>query len=391
MIRESARFAQIARALAALYLALLVFVLLRPFNFASYPAKSENSVEWLSNGEGVRFGPSGMLVSAAPPTGLHRQLVSGQGLAIELWLRSASSDQERPARIISYSANFWESNFTLGQEGEELIMRLRTTNKGANGTPSVDVHDAFVLGKMQHIVATFDFVEERVYVDGKIRAAATTHPGSFETWDPSFFLVFGNEFNGGRAWNGDIAYAAIYDRPLPAQVVAARYEAGYRPIESPAPPGRVAAFNFTHGLNGLESGAAGAEMPAPLPPLTKPARVGELRPFLSFLNGRLVVAESSRLDLVLNLVLFIPFGVFVFAALEKRAYPAARTILLSVIGAGFISAMFEVLQLFLSQRTSSIFDLGSNTAGALVGALGCWCWCWLQRRALRGSIRRPAS
>lgn len=388
MVRESARFVQIARALAALYLALLVFVLLRPFDFAPYPVKSENSVEWLSNGEGVRFGPSGMLVSGGPPTAFHRQLVSGQGITIELWLRSASSDQERPARIISYSINFWESNFTLGQEGNELIMRLRTTNKGPNGTPSVDVDDAFVLGKMQHIVATYDFVEERVYVDGKLRAAAT-HPGTFETWDPSFFLLFGNEFNGGRPWNGDIAYAAIYDRPVSAQFVAARYDAGYRPIKSPAPPGVVAAFDFAHGLNGLESGAGAVGTPASIPPLTKPARVGEMRPFLSFLNGRLVVAESSRLDLVLNIVLFIPFGVFVFAALERRAYTAARTILLTVIGAGFVSAMFEVLQLFLSPRTSSIFDLGSNSAGALVGALACWCW--FQCGGLWRSSRKPAS
>lgn len=370
MVRESFRFAKISTALSVFCLAILSLILLYPFDFAPVPAGTKNSVEWLDNGEGVRFGPNGMLVSDVPPTDLYRHLISGKGLTIELWLSAASSDQEGPARIVSYSINPWERNFTVGQEGNNLVMRLRTTNTGPNGRSGIAVADAFVPGKMQHVVVTYDYVDERLYVDGKLRVTSAIPGGNFGTWDPSYYLVFGNEFSGGRPWDGTIAYAALYDRPLSGLAVEARSDAGYRSTKPPA--GLLAAFNFSDGLNGMEGGNAAVGSSAPPPLLTKPPSVGESRLFLSFIDGRLVTAESTWWDLIRNVILFLPFGVIVFAAFVTRGMSSASAILLTVIGAGLVSATFEALQYFLEARLSSIFDFGTNTAGALLGALGCW-------------------
>jgi hypothetical protein len=366
-----------------LYLTILFLVLLYPFDFSSPYASRENSVAWLDNANGVQLGKSGMLVSAGPPVALFRQLISGEGLTIELWLSSASANQGGPARIISYSLNPWERNFTLGQQGNDLIMRLRTTKTDANGTPSLDVANVFIPGKMQHIVVVYDFVEERIYVDGSLRAASALHQGNFKTWDPSYFLVLGNEVSGARPWNGVIAYAAIYERPLPDNAVAAKYNAGYPPSNLLATAGRLLAYKFEHGMQGLESGSDTLSTIFPMPRLEKPARVATYsRLFFLRFGGKMMFEYTSAWDLIRNVILFVPFGVFGFAFVERRTRSTTAAVLMTVIGASLVSAMCEALQIFLAERTSSILDLGTNAAGALVGAVGCYYW------FLRGGMRR---
>ena len=51
--------------------------------------------------------------------------------------------QYGPARIISLSADPGHRNFTLGQEDDNLIFRIRTPFTGNNGTPDVIVRNIF--------------------------------------------------------------------------------------------------------------------------------------------------------------------------------------------------------------------------------------------------------
>lgn len=70
-------------------------------------------------------------------------------------------------------------------------------------------------------------------------------------------------------------------------------------------------------------------------------------------------------DLVMNVVMFVPFG-FVFQLTRPRGSTVEwRRVLL--LGAG-VSGAIEVLQLFSPTRYSSLLDLATNTAGALLGA-----------------------
>jgi hypothetical protein len=373
MVHSRSAWARLVPALAILYFASLFAVLLYPFECSSPFAARDNSASWPDGARGVRLGPSGVLVSAEPPTRLHQRLTSGRGLTVELWLSAAPGDQYGPARVMSYSLNPWQRNFALGQEGRDLVVRLRTTTTDANGVPGLEVADAFadgVPGALQHIVVTYDFAEERVYIDGRLRAASALHPGGFETWDPGFFLIFGDEVFGARPWDGTIAYAALFDRPLSGGAVAARFEAGYRQIDPAARP--LLAFDFTQGPEGLASGAVASGTIAPLPRLTKPARVAIYsRPFFLYLGGRMIFAASSPWDIIRNVILFMTFGVFGFAFAGRRGRPAASAILLTVAAAAAVSASCETLQFFQDARTSSILDLATNTAGALLGAIGC--------------------
>lgn len=92
-------------------------------------------------------------------------------MAIEVWIETGDTNQSGPARIISYSINEKLCNFTLGQAWDKLIVRLRTTRTSSNGTiPHIVIIDTFNHRNMQHVVITYDFSEQRVFINGELKA-----------------------------------------------------------------------------------------------------------------------------------------------------------------------------------------------------------------------------
>ena len=75
----------------------------------------------------------------------------------------------------------------------------------------------------------------------------------------------------------------------------------------------------------------------------------------------------TRADLVINIVAYLPFGVFV-ALLPRRATPRARATLAFAAGLT-LSFLMETLQMFEPPRDASLVDLASNTLGALIGGI----------------------
>ena len=96
-----------------------------------------------------------------------------------------------------------------------------------------------------------------------------------------------------------------------------------------------------------------------------------------------LVKNSDRIDVIENIVLFIPFGVFLFATLKRPNHSSGLTFLLTVFTAGLVSVVFEALQGFEPARDSAIFDVGSNGMGAAVGATSCWYWFLLVEKLRR--------
>ena len=84
-------------------------------------------------------------------------------------------------------------------------------------------------------------------------------------------------------------------------------------------------------------------------------------------------------DALLNVVLFVPFGL----ALRATGISTARTMLLSAAS----SVMIEVLQYtVVTGRFSSVLDVITNSLGGLVGAVGFG----IMVRWLAGDVRQPA-
>ena len=89
-----------------------------------------------------------------------------------------------------------------------------------------------------------------------------------------------------------------------------------------------------------------------------------LNPFISPDTG----GRLSMPDVVSNILLFVPFGVFGVWARPRARSVVSRIVFLTVLGAA-LSAGVETLQLFTLDRTSSVGDLCANTLGVFAGGV----------------------
>jgi hypothetical protein len=79
-------------------------------------------------------------------------------------------------------------------------------------------------GQPTHVIVTYADGKLTVYRNGEQAAVINSITGDFSNWD-RHTLIFGDEANGGRNWNGTIEGIAIYDRPLTAEQVQQHWQA----------------------------------------------------------------------------------------------------------------------------------------------------------------------
>ncbi|QID16532.1 VanZ family protein [Nitrogeniibacter mangrovi] len=103
------------------------------------------------------------------------------------------------------------------------------------------------------------------------------------------------------------------------------------------------------------------------------------------------------LDIVLNVLGFLPFG-FVLAAACPVRWPRPAAVLLTFVVSTVLSLSLETLQTLLPSRVASNVDLGANALGALIGAgfgatwgrrlfaTGGWLHQWHEHRLIGGHL-----
>lgn len=78
-------------------------------------------------------------------------------------------------------------------------------------------------------------------------------------------------------------------------------------------------------------------------------------------------------DVAANILFYVPVGAAAFLALARRGSRARAWAGAVVLGFG-LSACVEILQIYVPRRDSSLLDVVSNTAGALIGAAVALVW-----------------
>lgn len=153
-------------------------------------------------------------------------------MTVEAWIKPKYSSQAGPARIVSLSKNAHSRNMTLGQglwgtQPSDLFdLRLRTTERSANGMPSVSSPPGTAGKERTHLVITHqESGRTRIFIN-KVIVAETMIPGDFSTWNPRFPLLIANETSGDHSWLGDIYLIAIYKKELTMNEVTQNFEAG---------------------------------------------------------------------------------------------------------------------------------------------------------------------
>jgi VanZ family protein len=108
------------------------------------------------------------LLSRQAELGLYDRLVKANKLTILAWIRTNNLEQNGPARIVTYSQDSLNRNFTLGQIQNTLTFRLRTPASGANGTsPALYSGPVLARNRTAFVAAIYDGRVSTLYVDGR--------------------------------------------------------------------------------------------------------------------------------------------------------------------------------------------------------------------------------
>ena len=256
---------------------------------------------------------------AAPPWMEHA--IAASSLTVTLEIKPAHPRQFGPARILTLSSDPYSRNLTVAQEGEDLVVRLRTPSTDLNGLPAYRLAGALATPGWHGI--EIRIIPQRLVVslNGAEALSAPLPENALADWAPSYRLALGNELTEDRPWLGEIRVASV--------------SAGGQPPIDYSRPGAL-------------------ELPRHLA-VTQAHIIAN--PFDS-------QSYSINRDFVLNLLGFIPLGAL-FVCLRGGRYGLA----IATAACASLSLGIELGQLFLAGRVTETADLLLNILG---GALGAW-------------------
>jgi hypothetical protein len=290
------------------------FQLQKPFEIKT------NAVSY-STTDGIQSNGFGIGYTHNPPEWLE-SAISKTKLDIKLEFQAAKIKQFGPARILTLSKGQNTRNLTIGQDGTDIVLRIRSPLSSLNGYPPYrfknalkskdwnQLHISITPGKLSII---FNNVEQKY----------SFIPRHFiSQWSPDYQLAVGNEFIDNRPWLGKIRHIVIKSEDK---------KIDYLKKGSLYFPKNIVLVNAAINLIPFSEG---------------------------ILNVR------SILDWFVNLLGFIPFGFLLIINLNKRL-----TVLKAMALCALLSLSIETGQLFLTERVTEIEDLILNSAGGLLGVL----------------------
>jgi glycopeptide antibiotics resistance protein len=123
-------------------------------------------VRWLSDSNGIEIVQPAIIKSQAPADKLRNAFRSLDQLSIEAWFAPDNLTQSGPARLISFSGDLKRHNFTLGQQGSDVMFWLRTLISGLVGGAGLQTHGGSLTLDVSHVVATYSRGLQRLYING---------------------------------------------------------------------------------------------------------------------------------------------------------------------------------------------------------------------------------
>ncbi|MEE9429470.1 MAG: LamG-like jellyroll fold domain-containing protein [Melioribacteraceae bacterium] len=182
----------------------------------------------------TRWVPYGLEVTAptiisadSSPLKIYQQSTQSNEISLEAWIRPKNITQTGPARIITFSKDGSERNFTLGQNSNQFNMRLTTTTTDANGEPAMSSTEGSLTTELTHIVYTKNIDgDSKIYINGVVDTSVID-TGNFSIWDSSFSFGLANEFTTDRGWLGTYFLTAIYSIALTTTEVEHNYSVGF--------------------------------------------------------------------------------------------------------------------------------------------------------------------
>jgi hypothetical protein len=130
-------------------------------------------------------------------------------LAVSLELQTASPDQEGPARVLTIARDYLRSDLTVGQDGSDLVVRLRRPGSTALGEPALRVAGLLRDREWHRVTVVVDRGRAAVVADGRRAQSEPVGARPLLSWDPRYRVALGDEPLGDRGWAGDLRRATV--------------------------------------------------------------------------------------------------------------------------------------------------------------------------------------
>ncbi len=134
----------------------------------------------IQQGESITLDSNNWLETVDPAIDLVKQITNTCQFTLSVTAATNKTIQTGPARIVSLSEDTDRRNLTLGQQGCDLVFRLRTPLTGENGgKPQLRVPNVFSTISPQNLTITYDGADILLYING-VRSphAVKLNPGT---------------------------------------------------------------------------------------------------------------------------------------------------------------------------------------------------------------------
>ncbi|HEX9021457.1 MAG TPA: VanZ family protein [Nitrospirota bacterium] len=347
-----------------------------PFNF-----NAGNKVAWLQDEYGIRFYGQGVVFSPAPLK--MPDAAAGTGaLTIELLVRPGKGSGSEWGSILTWYSQGQEQ-FIFGQWKTNFNVRVPAVATIAKGSyRHLGIVNSLPANTARLITVASGRDKTDIYVNGKLEESAPHYTLLHDDQGIAGYLVLGTSPPGRDPWNGDVLGMAVYGRLLTDGEIRDHYQAwgkrertavlsGHSQLQAGKAARREATdpvalyfFNERSGQAIRDHSGAGNQLqvPARFRPFHKPVLLAPWNDrWLSF--GYVV-------DIILNVLGFVPFGFFLSAWLRyAKDLPAARVYGIAILSGFCLSLGVELTQVYLPTRGSQLMDVVTNTLGTALGAM----------------------
>ncbi len=318
-----------------------------PFN--PFP---RNDVNWLRDGDGLRFGPHGTIFST------HRFELPRSDresfCTLEILLEPASGYVKNSVTILAFHNPDNPLQFGVMQDRDELVV-IGDYPSGPKGTAAYR-NGAFVDSSSGFGLSCKNFSGQ---------------------------LVIGNSPIAYEPWQGKLHGIAIYNQELSPELILRHYETW---TQNPRLGGiqnncLLALYSFGERSGRIIHNSIGSEPDLYIPETFEILYKRILAPPWKEFSPDL----SYVWDVLINVGGFIPFGFFLYAYLTWDRQWNRAAVLTILLGA-MISVAIEILQGFIPSRMSGVTDIMTNTLGTGIGVMF---WRWQSVQVLTTRLRRP--
>ncbi|NIO86638.1 MAG: hypothetical protein GTN53_39055 [Candidatus Aminicenantes bacterium] len=334
-----------------------------PFNF-----HLQNRVQWIEEGNGIHFYARGIAYSASFLTTEKTPFIDTDEITIEIWLESDDDTNRLLTHIITFFDSEGAELFTLAQSKTALfVIRNLKKNQSKKGLwTHIPFRDTLFAGNKRFVTVTSNKGRTSIYFDGEQKKSIRNAFRLLQEnrrLSPKFTL--GSALTGKNPWVGTIFGLAIYNRALSREEVFESYQTwldhGSPETSGKKIPSELYLFEEQEGMV-VNNRIPGKQN------LIIPKRYRIFRKII--LEQPKESFRSTKKDVIINILGFIPLGFILLAYLSRSTrLPASILWLLAILSGTGLSLAIELIQVYLPMRISSLTDLICNSSGTAIGVI----------------------